>query len=58
MRFISINDRKYESIIHEFPVNYVGKIASTKRTKFTWKNLTLMKDPMVSGNLSTIFPRF
>ena len=48
MRFVSIKDRLRESIISKFPLdfNYVGKITETKRTKLTWKDLSLMKDPM------------
>lgn len=58
MRFVPITDRKYKSIIHEFPVNYVGKITNTKRTKFTWKNLTLMKDPMSLAVYQQFFQDF
>lgn len=48
MRFIPISERNYSSILEEYPVslNYVGTIQKAKRTKFTWKGLTLMKDPM------------
>jgi len=46
MRFVSLNDRNYKSIIEEFPINYVQNINQTKKNKLTWKGLTLMKDPM------------
>lgn len=58
MRFVQISDRKFKSIIHEFPVNYVGIIKKTKRTKFTWKNLTLMKDPMSLAIYQQFFQEF
>ena len=43
MRFVPIQSRRYESIL---PLNYAANITKTKKENLTWKNHTLMKDPM------------
>ena len=50
MRFVNIRNRKFATIIHQFPVafynTYAQKIKHTKWNHHKWKGLTLMKDPM------------
>jgi cephalosporin hydroxylase len=49
-RFVDFADRTYQSTIHNFFSDFVDEYTSTikqaKWSRFKWKGLTLMKDPM------------
>ena len=50
MRFISIKNRRFATVIYQISAAFVGTykqtIKATKRNHHKWKGLTLMKDPM------------
>jgi cephalosporin hydroxylase len=54
-RFVSIDERPFVSYHHDFPANYIATINKAKRTKFTWKGLSCIKDPMTLASYQQIF---